>query len=142
MPSLKTVVVDWNGKLRFKGKNENGLSVNFDVPVESGGDGTAMTPMETLLACLGACTGIDIVLIMKKKRQDLRGLTIEVSGNRRDEDPRIYTEIGIKYILRGRSLNKEVVERSIQLSESKYCSVSGMIKNNAKITTSYEIVEL
>ncbi|MEM3404562.1 MAG: OsmC family protein [Nitrososphaeria archaeon] len=139
---LKTIVVDWHGKLRFSGKNEKGLSVNFDVPVEKGGDGTAMTPMETLLACLGACTGIDIVLIMKKKRQNLHGLTIEVTGNRRDEDPAIYTEIGIKYIVRGKSLSKEVVERSIQLSEEKYCSVSGMLRNSAKITTSYEIVEL
>ncbi|MEM3714930.1 MAG: OsmC family protein, partial [Nitrososphaeria archaeon] len=78
---------------------------------------------------------------LKKKRQDIRGLTVEVSGLRRDEDPKIYTNIGLKYIVRGVNLNKDYVENAIRLSFEKYCSVGGMLKKAAEITTSYEIIE-
>ncbi|MEM3384963.1 MAG: OsmC family protein [Nitrososphaeria archaeon] len=141
MPTLKKVTLEWLGNLKFVGKNENGLTVNFDVPVDKGGDGTAPSPMETLLACLAACSSIDVVLLLKKKRQDIRGLIVEVSGLRRDEDPKIYTNISLKYNVRGVNLNKDYVENAIRLSFEKYCSVGGMLKKAAEITTSYEIIE-
>ncbi|MCX8189564.1 MAG: OsmC family protein [Nitrososphaeria archaeon] len=141
MPTVKKMTLEWLGDLKFVGKNENGLTVNFDVPVEKGGHGTAPSPMETLLACLAACSSIDVVLILKKKRQDIRGLTVEVSGLRRDEDPKIYTKINLKYIIKGVNVNKEFVESAIKISHDKYCSVGGMLKKAAEITTSYEIIE-
>jgi putative redox protein len=142
MPSVKKIVVDWQRNFRFIGKDENNLTVSFDTAIKSGGEGTALSPMETLLACLGACTGMDIVLVMKKKRQNLIKFSVEVIGHRRDEDPMIYTDIEMKYILTGKGLNKEAVERAIELSEEKYCSVGGMLKKAASIRTTYEIVEV
>jgi putative redox protein len=142
MPSVKKIFVDWQKDFRFIGKDEKGLTVNFDTSKENGGSDTALSPMETLLACLGACTGIDIVLVMKKKRQNLTSLSIEVIGHRRDENPRIYTDIEIKYILKGKSLLREAVERAIKLSEDTYCSVGGMLKESAHIKTAYEIMEV
>jgi putative redox protein len=141
VPSVKKIVVDWQRDFKFIGKDENNLTVNFDTAIRSGGGGTALSPMETLLACLGACTGMDIVLIMKKKRQNLSKFSVEVIGHRRDEDPMIYTDIEIKYILIGKGIMKEAVESAIKLSEGKYCSVSGMLKKAANIKTKYEIVE-
>ena len=141
MPSVKKIVVDWQGDFKFMGKDENNLTVSFDTPIKSGGGGTALSPMETLLACLGACTGIDIVLVMKKERQNLVKFSVEVIGHRRDEDPRIYTDIEMKYVLTGKSLSKEAVERAIRLSEEKYCSVSGMLKEATNIKSTYERVE-
>lgn len=141
MPIIKKMTLEWLGDLKFIGKNENGLTVNFDVPIERGGNATAPSPMETLLACLAACSSIDVVLILKKKRQNIRGLTVEVSGIRRDEDPKIYTNISLKYIIKGININKDFVESAIRLSHEKYCSVGGMLKKAAEIATSYKIVE-
>ncbi|MGQ9781517.1 MAG: OsmC family protein [Nitrososphaeria archaeon] len=141
MPTEKKVSVEWQGRLKFVGRNEEGLSANFDVSKSSGGDGEALSPMETLLACLGACEGIAIVRLLEKMKQNLTGYHVELTGVRRDEDPSIYTSINLKYIIRGRSLNKEAVERAIRLAEQKYCSVRGMIENTARVSSSYEIIE-
>ncbi len=142
MPSVKKIVVDWQKGFMFIGKDEKGFTVNFDTSKENGGSDTALSPMETLLACLGACTGMDIVVVMKKKRQNLTSLSIEIVGHRRDEDPKIYTDIEMKYILKGKNLVKEAVERAIKLSEDTYCSVGGMLKESANIKTTYEIIEV
>jgi len=141
MPTVKRMNLEWLGELKFVGKNENGNTVYFDVPIERRGQATAPSPMETLLACLAACSSIDIVLILKKKRQNLKGLSVEVTGVRRDEDPKIYTEISLKYAVKGKGLDKGAVENAIKLSHEKYCSVGGLLKQAAKISTSYEIVE-
>lgn len=142
MPSVKKIVVDWQKGFMFIGKDEKGFTVNLDMSKENGGSDTALSPMETLLACLGACTGMDIVVVMKKKKQNLTSLSIEIVGHRRDEDPKIYTDIEMKYILKGKNLVKEAVERAIKLSEDTYCSVGGMLKESANIKTTYEILEV
>jgi putative redox protein len=141
MPEIKKMKLDLLGELKFVGRNERGNTVFFDVPIEKGGQGTAPSPMETLLACLAACSSIDIVLILKKKRQNFTGLSVEVTGIRRDEDPKIYTEINLKYVVKGRGLDEKAVESAIKLSHEKYCSVGGMLREAAKILTSYEIIE-
>jgi putative redox protein len=95
--------------------------------------------MELLLISLGGCTGADVVGILEKKRQQVTGYEIEVRGNRRDEHPRIYTEIEVVHRLRGHGLDPKAVAHAIELSESKYCSVSAMLGAAATITTRYEI---
>ena len=102
---------------------------------------TAPTPMELLLLSLGGCTGADVVGILEKKRQRVSGYEIEVRGVRRDEHPRIYTEIEVVHRLRGRALDPKAVAHAIELSESKYCSVSAMLAASATIKTRYEIEE-
>jgi putative redox protein len=137
----KKMTLEWKGNFHFEAKNPKGLIVNFDAPKKYGGDETAPSPMETLLACLAGCTSFDVVNILKKKRQSISGYWVEVEGERRDEPPEVYTKIQIKYVIKGKNLSKEAVERAIQLSNDKYCSVGAMLKKTAEITTSYEIIQ-
>jgi putative redox protein len=141
MPSVKKMVINWQGNYRFTGKNEKGISVNFDAPKESGGEETALSPMENILASLAACSSYHVLTILKKKRQAFSDYSVVVTGERRDEPPRIYTDIYIKYAIKGKNISKEAVESSIKLAEEKYCSVRGMIGNAAKIRSSFEIVK-
>jgi putative redox protein len=137
----KKMILEWKGNFRFEAKNPNGLTVTFDAPKKYGGDETALSPMETLLACLAGCTSFDVVNILKKKRQIISGYWVEVEGERRDEPPEVYTKIQIKYGIKGKNVSKEAVERAIQLSNEKYCSVGAMLRKTADITTSYEIIQ-
>jgi putative redox protein len=100
---------------------------------------TAPTPMELLLISLGGCTGADVVSILEKKRQRVTNYEIEVRGERRREHPRIYTSIEVVHKVRGYAIDEKAVAQAIELSETKYCSVSAMLSAAAKITTRYEI---
>jgi putative redox protein len=137
----KKITLEWKGNFRFEAKTPHGLTVNFDAPKKYGGDETSPSPMETLLACLAGCTSFDVVNILKKKRQDLSGYWVEVEGERRDEPPEVFTKIQIKYKIKGKNVSEEAVERAIQLSNEKYCSVGAMLKKTAEVTTSYEIIQ-
>jgi putative redox protein len=137
----KKMTLEWKGNFRFEAKNPHGLTVSFDAPKKYGGDETAPSPMETLLACLAGCTSFDVVNILKKKRQSISGYWVEIEGERRDEPPEVFTKIQIKYKIKGKNVSKEAVERAIQLSNEKYCSVGAILKKTAEITTSYEIIQ-
>src|SRR3954452_24751020 len=100
---------------------------------------TAPAPMELLLIALGGCTGADVISILEKKRQRVTAYEIEVRGARRDEHPRIYTHIEVIHRVRGDAVDERAVARAIELSETKYCSVSAMLAATAKITARYEI---
>ena len=101
----------------------------------------AASPMELLLIALGSCTGIDVVSILKKQRQDVTDYRIEVRGERREEFPRSYTRLEVKHILRGRQLAEQAVARAVELSDQKYCSVAATLRGTAEIVTSFEIEE-
>lgn len=142
MPSVKKIVVTWKGNYRIEGRNEKGLSVAFDAPREHGGEETALSPMENVLASLAACSSFHVLTILKKKRQKITGYSVEVTAERReDPPPRVFTKIHLKYIVRGENISPEAVESAIKLSEDKYCSVGGMLKKAVDITSSYEIVK-
>ena len=141
MTSVKKMVLDWKGNYRFIAKNEKGLSVNFDAPIPNGGEETALSPMENVLASLAACSSYHVVSILHKKRQDFSDYSVEMVADRRDEPPRVFTNIHLKYIIKGKNISKKAVESSIRLSEEEYCSVGGMLKKAVKITSSYEISE-
>ena len=100
---------------------------------------SAPSPMELVLIALGGCTGADVISILEKKRQRVSAYEIEVRGVRRDAHPRIYTAIEVIHRLRGERLDERAVARAIELSETKYCSVSAMLASSAKITARYEI---
>jgi len=102
---------------------------------------SAATPMELLLLALGGCTGVDVISILRKKRQQITDYRIEVSGERREEHPRAYTRLFVKHIVRGRGVSRDAVERAIELSDQKYCSVAATLRGTAEIITSYEIIE-
>ena len=101
----------------------------------------AATPMELLLIALGSCTGVDVISILKKKRQQVTGYRIEVSGQRREDFPRSYTRLEVKHIVRGRGVSEPALASAIELSDKKYCSVAATLRGSAEIVTSYEIVE-
>ena len=101
----------------------------------------AATPMELLLIALGSCTGVDVISILKKKRQQVTGYSIEVNGERREEFPRSYTLLRVKHIVRGHGVSAQAVEQAIELSDTKYCSVAATLRGSAEIISTYEIVE-
>lgn len=101
----------------------------------------AATPMELLLLALGSCTGIDVISILKKKRQRVTDYRIEVSGERREDHPRSYTRMFVKHIVHGRGVSPQTVAQAIELSDTKYCSVAATLRGSAEIVTSYEIIE-
>ncbi len=102
---------------------------------------SAATPMELLLIALGSCSGVDVISILKKKRQRVTDYRIEVSGERRADHPRSYTKMFVKHILHGRGVSPQAVAQAIELSDTKYCSVAATLRGSAEIVTSYEIIE-
>jgi putative redox protein len=102
---------------------------------------SAATPMELLLIALGSCTGVDVISILKKKRQQVTDYRIEVSGERREEYPRSYTRLFVKHIVRGRGVSEAALASAIELSDTRYCSVAATLRGSAEIVSSYEIVE-
>lgn len=101
----------------------------------------AATPMELLLLALGSCTGVDVISILKKKRQRVTNYRIEVSGERRADHPRSYTKMFVKHIVHGHGVSPQAVAQAIELSDTKYCSVAGTLRGTAEIVTTYEIIE-
>lgn len=135
MEEWKEVVATWRGDQAFLGENPNGGQVKMG----SLSDEAGLRPMELLLLGLAGCTGIDVVSILKKKRQDLQEFKISVRGKRAEQHPRVYTLIEVTYLLWGENLDPKAVERAIELSEKKYCSASAMLDAVAEIRSSYEI---
>ncbi|HLL76781.1 MAG TPA: OsmC family protein [Pyrinomonadaceae bacterium] len=101
----------------------------------------AASPMELLLIALGGCTAVDVVSILKKKRERVTGYRVEVRGARRDEHPRAFTRIEVRHILRGHSLSERAVAQAVELSETKYCSVAATLRPTAEIVSTFEIIE-
>jgi len=102
---------------------------------------SAATPMELLLIALGSCTGVDVISILEKKRQQVTRYRIEVSGDRREDFPRSYTRLEVKHVISGRDLSAAAIASAIELSDKKYCSVAATLRGRAEIVSSYQIVE-
>jgi putative redox protein len=142
MHSLKKMFVNWKTNYQLEARNEKGLSVKFDAPVDYGGEETALFPMENVLASLAACSSFHVLRITRKMRQEISDYSVEAIAERREEPPpRVYTKIHLKYIVKGKNITSEAVKKAIQLSEEKYCSVGGMLKETVEITSSYEIFD-
>lgn len=132
---MQTATVKWIGGEEFVTAMPSGHQVPFDADREHNG---APGPMEMLLAALGACTSVDVVLILAKKRQKLDSLEVAVSGERSSDPPAVWTKIEMLYKLSG-NLDQKAVRDAIDLSQTKYCSVAAMLGKTAKITYRYEI---
>lgn len=138
-PFPVTVKVKWIDGLRFVANDDKGHSVVMDVSKEHGGEGSGFGPMQLMLVAFGGCTGIDAVEILRKQRQKLEGLEITVSGERFKEHPRVYDKIQVEYKFRGKNMNEKFVQRALQLSQDKYCSVGATLKAKARVTYDYVI---
>jgi len=130
--------VKWSGGNTFLGSDTSGHTLVYD---SSEGVQKGISPMRALLTSLGACTGMDIVAILNKRKQKLKSLKILVSGGRPEHGlPKPWTSIHVKYVLSGDPLETRFVEEAIKDSTEKFCSVGATLKPTAKITYSYEIV--
>lgn len=119
----------------------SGHGVVIDGAPEIGGRNLGVRPMELILMGLGGCAAMDVLSILKKKRQNVTDCVIEIEGQRGDEYPKVFTEIHLHFIVTGYELKDRHVKQAIDLSADKYCSVSAMLDKTAKITHDYEIVQ-
>lgn len=132
--------VRWSGGMEFEGAPDSGHPIVMDTTPEFGGKMSGPPPMELLLVALGGCTGMDVVSILKKMDIGIRGLEIELRGEKETNHPKVYRWIEIKYILKGKNLSEEKVKKAIDLSQNKYCSVSAMLAKGCKIRYAYKIL--
>jgi putative redox protein len=102
---------------------------------------SAATPMELLLVALGSCTGVDVVSILRKKRQQVSAYRVEVRGERRDHHPRSYKRMEVHHIVTGRNISEQSVAQAVELSDQEYCSVAATLRPTAEIVSSFEIIE-
>ncbi|MGB4441540.1 MAG: OsmC family protein [Coriobacteriia bacterium] len=139
---MDVVNVKWNGKRRFVGWDEAGHGVVMDAPATGTGDGSGARPVELVLYALAGCTGMDVISILEKKRQIVTDFAMVVRGVQREDDyPHYYKHIELEYVVTGVAVKPEAVERAIELSEEKYCSVRGMFGPQVEVVTSYRIIE-
>ena len=102
---------------------------------------SAPTPMELLLLALGSCTGVDVISILRKKREDVTDYRVELRGERRPEHPRSYSRIEVHHIVTGRNVSEQSIAQAVELSDKKYCSVAATLRPTAEIVSSYEVIE-
>ena len=133
--------IKWIGDVGFEGSTDSGHTVVMDGSPESGGQNRGPRPMELVLIGTGGCTSFDVVLILRKSRQEVTDCVAEVEAERADTDPKVFTHIHIHFIVSGRNLDPKKVAHAIELSATKYCSASIMLAKTAKITHDFEIVE-
>jgi len=134
--------VRWSGEgMTFLAETESNHLVAMDGAPEGGGRNLAPRPMEVLLAGTGGCTTYDVLLILKRSRQDVTACELKLAAERASTDPKVFTKIHMHFVVRGKSLKPALVENAIRLSHEKYCSASIMLGKTAEITTDYEIVE-
>jgi putative redox protein len=132
--------VRWAGNMTFIGKAGSNHLVPMDTTPEFGGDSSATKPMELLLIGLGGCTGMDIVSLLKKMRQDFSGIEMSITADRSEEHPNVYTKIDLEYVIYGRGIDKEKVKRAVELSQEKYCSVSAMLRKSCPVNYTWRVV--
>lgn len=135
--------INWMGAqgMAFVAETGSGHLLTMDGAPEGGGHNLAPRPMETVLAGTGGCTAYDVVLILKRGRHDVRGCQVKLSAERAELEPKVFTAIHMHFVVTGKGLKQEVVERAVAMSHEKYCSASIMLGKTATITTSVELVE-
>lgn len=131
--------VRWTGSgMSFLAEAGSGHLVAMDGAPEGGGHNLAPRPMELVLAGTGGCTAYDVVLILKRGRHDVRGCEVQLVAERAADDPRVFTRIEFRFTVRGKGLQRDVVERAVRLSHEKYCSASAMMAKTAELAYSIE----
>jgi putative redox protein len=134
--------VRWTGEgMSFVAETGSNHIVAMDGAPDGGGRNLAPRPMEMVLVGTGGCTAYDVVVILKKSGQDVTGCEVKLTSERAETDPKVFTRIHMRFVVRGRALKKNLVEHAIRLSHDKYCSATAMLVKTAQITRDFEIVE-
>ncbi len=127
-----------NDAVHFEAKNDDGSTIHLDGSPDIGGEGKGVRPMQALLMSLAGCSSMDVVMLLKKMRQPLEEMRVEVNGDRVDEVPAVFKKIHMQFILKG-DLDEAKVAKAIGMSVEKYCSVARMLDKTAEISWDYMI---
>jgi putative redox protein len=142
MSMATTAKVSWVDGALFVAESGSGHTFTMDGSPEVGGRNLASRPMETVLMGMGGCTAIDVVSMLRKQRQEIESVEVSLAAERATEHPMVFTEVKVVYTVRGRKLNKALVERAVGLSDEKYCSATAMIRKSARISREVVLVEV
>lgn len=127
--------------ITFVGKTDSNHWITMDGPENFLGSNAGIRPKELILLSLAGCTGSDVVAILQKKKVDLKGFEINITAEQQEEHPQVYTKINLEYVFYGKDIQEKDVERAIELSQTKYCSVTAMLQKAVEITHSFKIIE-
>jgi putative redox protein len=141
MPEVMTARAVLETGMRFDAKSGSGHHVTLDAAEYGGGENLGFRPMELLLVGLAGCTGMDVISILRKKRQNVAGYEVHVRGVRAEEHPMVFVEITVEHVVTGHQIQPEAVARAIELSEERYCGAGAMLGKVAHLTHTYRIVE-
>jgi len=132
--------IKWQGGMAFEGTTESGHAVLMDAAPEVGGENKGARPMEMVLLGLGGCTSIDVIMMLQKSKQAVEDCQVEITAERSDKIPKVFTKIHVHFKVMGQDLNLKKVERAVNLSAEKYCSVSKMLEHSVDMSHDFEIV--
>jgi len=133
--------IKWVEQVSFLGETESGHAVLMDGSPAAGGRNLGPRPMEMLLLGAGGCTSFDVIAILKKSRQAVSDCYVEIEAERAETDPKVFTKIHMHFVVKGRDIKPDVVEKAIKLSAEKYCSASIMLGATAAMTHDFEVVQ-
>ncbi len=127
-------------EMEFRGRAPNGHELTLDTSSDHGGHALGLEPLDLVLLALGGCMGLDVISILRKKRQEVTNYDIHITAEQSDEHPRVYTHIELEHVVAGRNIDANAVARAIELSETKYCPVSAMLHGTVQIHNRYSII--
>jgi len=133
--------VKWVEQVSFLGETESGHAVLMDGSLAAGGRNLGPRPMEMLLLGAGGCTSFDVISILKKSRQAVSDCYVELEAERAETDPKVFTKIHMHFVVTGKDIKPEAVEKAIKLSAEKYCSASIMLGATAAVTHDFEVIQ-
>jgi len=136
-----TAKVSWVDGALFVAEAGSGHTVTMDGASDIGGRNLAARPMEMVLIGMGGCTAIDVVSMLKKQRQDIEGVEVSLVAERAEGHPKVFTSVKLVYTVRGRKLNRALIERAVSLSDEKYCSATAMVRKSAEVSSEIVLVE-
>ncbi|HLZ21649.1 MAG TPA: OsmC family protein [Ktedonobacterales bacterium] len=141
MANEKAARAVFTGGMRFEAETGSGHHVVMDSPDVGDGGNSGPSPMELVLVALAGCTGMDVIAMLRKMRQDVTAYEVAVRGTQADEHPRVYTTVTVEHTVTGHNLNPDLVRRAVELSETRYCPVGATVGKTARITHVVTIVE-
>ena len=131
----------WNGDMAFTGVNDEGFLLPMDSKKAAGGHDMGFRPLQLMAIGLAGCTGMDVISILKKKRQEVTQFEVNDEVERASEHPKVFTKIVLAYKVTGKNIDPQAVERAVELSETKYCGAQAMLRQTAEITHTITIVQ-
>ena len=125
----------WKGGMAFTGTSDGGFLIPLDATKAVGGQDLGFQPLQLFAIGLVGCTGMDVISILKKKRQEVTAFEVSATVQRADEHPKVFTRILLEYKIAGKDLDRKAVERAVELSETRYCGAQAMLRETAQITS-------